>query len=314
MILDKGHSLDYLQSWKDGTIKQGSRIGNTLLDQHISLKENELGFVLGIPNVGKTHLWMWYALCDSLANGTIWDMCALENRPGISMVRLVQMKAGKYLNKMTQEELYKHHAWIDRHFNFYDHTLVYTHKELLKMFSDSNSTRCFIDPYTGLKRDYGHQGNYNFLNDAFEWKQKNKSLYVSLHTRSEAGGRKYPKGHDFEGFTMPPYPSLCEGGQPFENRADLWITIHRMVAHERLRSTAEVHCQKVKETETGGSVTIMGHPLMLDFNGGLGFTIGGVNPIQEIQQAKLNEQNYKSGNLDFNKINEELDLTDDLPF
>ena len=41
-----------------------------------------------------------------------------------------------------------------------------------------------------------------------------------------------------------------------------------------------IHVYKVKDKETGGRPTNIGEPLGFDFNNGLGFTIGGKNPLK----------------------------------
>ena len=41
----------------------------------------------------------------------------------------------------------------------------------------------------------------------------------------------------------------------------------------------EIHVLKIKNKITGGSPTMLGDPLRFDYNNGLGFTLGGVNPL-----------------------------------
>ena len=290
MILDKGHSLEYLEDWQDGKIPMGKGLGNKFTDQYIRFKDNQLNFILALDNLGKTHFMLWYFLCLSLKYGIVWDICAMENTPNSSMRRLIQMKGGEPVERMSRDKMYECHKWVDRHFNFFNHELVYKHDDLLKMFKDSNSNACFIDPYTGLRRDYGHVGNYNFLHDAREFVNSEKTLYTSLHTRTEAASRFYPKGHDLEGYVLPPFKALCEGGQPFANRADDFFTLHRHPSHPNFRYMTELHIQKIKETETGGQQTLSGEPLVFEFNRGNGFTIGGIDILREIERHNNYEE------------------------
>ena len=60
--------------------------------------------------------------------------------------------------------------------------------------------------------------------------------------------------------------------------------------------TTEVYIRKIKDTETGGAVSPIDDPLDFEFNSGLGFTIGGQNPLNnyvkndlELSQLPLNE-------------------------
>ena len=302
MILDKGHGLRYLEDWKDDKIEQGRGLGNQILDQYLVYKENQLNFVLALDNLRKTHWMLWYFLCLSVKYGLVWDICAMENTPNSSMRRLVEMKCGKRLKYMTNEELYKTHSWVDRHFNFLDHRIMYNYEELFEIFRESHSDGCFIDPFTALSRKYTHEGNYEFLHAAREFVNRHKTIYTSLHTRTEAGQREYPRGHDLEGYIKPPHKSHCEGGQSFANRCDDFLVLHRHPSHPHYRYKTELHIVKVKETETGGSPTISGEPVVFEFNSGLGFTIGGQDILRKIEQSKtpIEVKNY------YEKENDEL--------
>jgi hypothetical protein len=61
----------------------------------------------------------------------------------------------------------------------------------------------------------------------------------------------------------------------------------------------EVHVVKVKETETGGSPTLSGTPVIFEFNSGLGFTIGGKDILRNINKELPQLKNY------YEKDNEE---------
>ena len=46
---------------------------------------------------------------------------------------------------------------------------------------------------------------------------------------------------------------------------------------------SQVRVEKIKDKETGGTPTL-DEPLCFDYNGGLGFTIGGNNILKNIKQ------------------------------
>jgi hypothetical protein len=45
----------------------------------------------------------------------------------------------------------------------------------------------------------------------------------------------------------------------------------------------EIHILKIKDRESGGKPTMLNEPLRFDYNNGLGFTIGGVNPLKNTE-------------------------------
>jgi len=62
MILNDGHSTNYLLDYKDGKISMGLGIG-CVLDDYIRFKRKQLNIVLGHDNVGKSYFMLWYFLC-----------------------------------------------------------------------------------------------------------------------------------------------------------------------------------------------------------------------------------------------------------
>jgi hypothetical protein len=78
-----------------------------------------------------------------------------------------------------------------------------------------------------------------------------------MHVVSSAG-RGFGKGD-----IPAPGKSDTEGGNKFANKADEFITIHRLVGNIEAYNITELHIRKVKETETGGQVTPFENPVKL---------------------------------------------------
>ena len=53
-----------------------------------------------------------------------------------------------------------------------------------------------------------------------------------------------------------------------------------MLNHPQLWMMSEVRIEKVKDKETGGKPTDLDSPMRFDWNEGMGFTIGGINPLK----------------------------------
>lgn len=291
MILNNGHSTNYLNDFKEGKIVLGQGIGCEL-DTYLRFKRKQLNIVLGHDNVGKSYWMEWYFLCLNLVNGLSCTVWMGENSSGQVMRDLIQFSSGKYLKDLSYNELRHHESKVESLFKFVDNSKLYTPEQLLDLFSSSKSDYFFIDPFTGLDRDMSHEGNYRFLNNARQFcNTENKTIYLSTHPNSESGrsGMIYPQDHHWFGHLKPPLKAHIEGGKPFLNRCDDMIVIHRLVKHQDMKYQTMINIDKIKDQDTGGQQTELNVPLLFDFNKGLGFTVGSVNPLVKFQNEKIKD-------------------------
>jgi len=291
MITNQNEINQYLQDYHSGKIAKGLDTGLLKLDDSLRFKTGQLTIINGLDNVGKTIWILWYYLTLSVKHNLKWCIYSGENKAGQLVRQLIQFYSGQYLNKMELSEIFRIEIIIKGWFTFISNEKQYESKELFKIFAGEDYQGCLIDPFTGMKREYTHAANYDFLNEAREFTNvTDKSVYVNTHVVSEAARRTYPEGHDYAGYTSPPSKSQSEGGQPFGNRTDDFLTIHRLVGHPLRNFITEVYIRKIKDTETGGKVTPIDDPLDFEFNSGLGFTMDGQNILN---QTKINDNQLK---------------------
>lgn len=293
MLVKKENITGYLESYQKGLIREGLGIGCEL-DDYLRFKKGSFNVILGHDNVGKTYWRLWYYLCLAVKHNKKFCIWSGENKAGQLVRDLVQWYSGKRVKDMLPSELYRYQDEVLQWFTFVDNSNVYTYEDLLKVFSEEPYDGCLIDPYTGLKRKYTHEANYEFLNQSREWVNKNQiTLDICTHPVSGAGrgaDSYYPKGHERAGHLKPPRKDDTEGGKPFPNRCDDFYTVHRIADSATLRFYTEVYVEKVKDVETGGKRTLKDLPVMHEYNFGLGFKVGGINPLTE---------EYKIGNPDY---------------
>lgn len=323
MILKDGHADKYLKQYMDGLIPMGLDIGSSLMDQHLRFKRGQMNFVLGLDNVGKTFVVLWYFLSLSVRHDLKWCIWSGENKPYIQFRQLMQMLSGKDIKELTEEEREHYKSLINNWFKFIDVNKMYNHRDLIKIFKESDADGFLIDPLTGLNHDRrinGFDRNYIISNEMRKFcNATRKTVYIALHPVTEAARNKYPKGHELEGHVQIPHRSMAEGGQAFANRADDFIVIHRYVQHQHHRYTTLMEVSKVKDTETGGQPTVMGYPIRLDFNYGKGFKIGLDNPLEDWRQSQIKDSMIKP-NEKFESAKDSLidnsifEQEDDLPF
>ena len=295
MILKQTEINDYLQDYHAGKISMGLGIGCKGLDDALRYKQGQFTIINGLDNVGKTIAELWYMLALSMKHNNTWIVYSGENKGGQLVRQLIQFMTGKYLTDLKLSEVFHAELQIKEWFTFVDNNKLYKSTELFKIFADGDYNGGLIDPFTGMNREYTHAANYDFLNESRLFcNSTNKSLSVNTHVVSEAARRTYGDGHEYAGYPFPPSKSQSEGGQPFGNRCDDFKTYHRLVGHPSMGTKTMLFIRKIKDTETGGKVSAIDEPVLLDFNNGLGFTIDDINPLtsvvaSEIIQAPIEE-------------------------
>ena len=284
-MLSKGIHAKYLLDYKHGKIKQGLGI-DCHLDKHIRFKPKQLNIILGHDNVGKSYFVFWYFLVLALKHDLKFCLWAGENQYGQVMRDLIQMYSGIPFKDLHDNQINNYYAFLEQYFDFIDNSKLYTPEQLLEEFNKTDADCCLIDPYTGLNRQYGYEGNYEFLNMARQFvNETGKTIYINTHPTSESGrqGNLFPKGHMWEGHLKPPMAAYVEGGKSFLNRCDDFITIHRLTKHESMKYVTLISVDKIKDSDTGGEQTLLEDYIFCDFNSGLGFELYGVNPLNKLR-------------------------------
>ena len=286
-ILKDGYGINNIYAYHKGEIKQGLDIGLPLMDKHIRFKPGQFVMINGLDNVGKTYFIIWYFLCLSMKHDLKWCIWSGENETWQMKRDLMTMIEGVNFKSIKFEKITQLSTMIDQWFTFIDNRKLYSHKEVLKIFQNQDVHGCLIDPFTGLNHDRRinqFERNYQFCNDVREFCNKTKkTIYVNTHPQTEAARRVYGLEHRLKGYIQSPKKSDTEGGQAFANRCDDFITIHRLTNHDKLWMLTEFHVRKIKDKETGGDMTFLDEPLRLDYNGGLGFTIGGYGALKKLR-------------------------------
>lgn len=324
MILKSGHSRQYLIDVRNGKIKEGLGLNSTIFDQHVRYKQGQMNMVLGTDNVGKSYAVIWYALAISSHHDVKWTIWMGEDEPGETMINLIQMYSGKPYQYLTEDEIVGYELKIENWFQFVDPKLSYSPAELMKIFEESNSDAFILDPFTGLKRGFGHSDNYEFLNMVREFcNSRNKTVYITLHPSTESGRSSglHIKDSEFEGHIKPPKKADAEGGQAFANRADDFWILHRYTQHDAYKTITMLHVVKNKRNRTGGSPTGKDTPIYMEFNNGLGFLVEGNDLIKrpERKPSPLSRPNPMPQEIQnfyevLDKDDEFKPIDDDVPF
>jgi len=284
-MLSKGIHNKYLLDYKNGKIKQGLKI-DCKLDEFLVYKQKQVNIILGHDNVGKSYFIFWYFLTLALKHDLKFCIWAGENQYGQILRDMIQMYTGVNFKELNENLIRKYSAYLEQYFDFIDNSKLYTPKQLLDEFNKSDADGFLIDPFTGLQRQYGYEGNYEFLNMTRQFvNETGKTIYINTHPTSESGrqGNLFQKGHMWEGHLRPPMAAYVEGGKSFLNRCDDFITIHRLVKHESMKYVTLISVDKIKDVDTGGKQTLLDDYIFCDFNRGLGFELYGINPLLKMR-------------------------------
>lgn len=285
-ILKKGSDNDYLLDYRHDRIPLGLGIGCDL-DNHIRFKRGQYNGVLGGNNVGKTYFMAWYFLCLAVKHRLKFGLWMDENKKGRVMRDLIQWYTGRPFKTLSDDEILKAAEVIECYFFFIDNKKLYSPDELLELFESKSPDAVLLDPFNQLNRPVGYSENVPFIRKLKHWcKTTDTALYLTMHpnTETQRKSSQYPEGHEWAGQPMMPLKHNAEGGSTFSNMSDDWINLNRLNKLESMKYYTMVDIDKVKDVDTGGSITNTETYLLFYFNNGLGFTINGTNPLEEVQR------------------------------
>lgn len=278
---------DFLADWDQesknledlvaGNIQIGLDTGYKQLDKHFRYKRGNLVIVNGFDNVGKTTMILWLAMISAVRHKWKWMIYTAENS-NLSVIReLTMFYCCKPLDETTEAERAEALVFIKAHFkllspnDMMDYELL--KKRVVKSYSQWKFDAMIIDPYNSLddsKASNSHQFNYSVLTDIKIWGRVNDvSVWINMHAVTSAA-----RTLDGDGYVQMPNRYATEGGVKSANKADEFITLHRITNHEdpERRKITMLSVEKIKETITGGSPTIKNQPILLQWtNGGSSF-------------------------------------------
>lgn len=330
---------EYLQQVRDGTLKQGLTTGSPYLDEYFLFKEGNLVMTNGHDNTGKSVFTWWLLLLAALYHNWKGIIFSSENTLGAFMRKMIQFYWGKPLHgkyAMSDTEYQIAKRFIESHFSLIKaQEDLYNYKDIINMVKKAKKSSRYdygmIDPYNSLKIDLSgfsklstHEYHYEALSEIKSFGQQNNfGWFINHHAvtaalRAKDGEKKYP---------VAPQKADTEGGGKVSNKADDFITIHRITQHPTDWMVTELHVRKIKDTETGGRVTPIDSPVKFEmYKGGCAFIErredGGrnIDPVQEwhIKNGTMQQELYeldKQVNNSFNgHPNKVIDINGWIPY
>jgi hypothetical protein len=290
----------YLQQVIDGTLQMGLTTGFPTLDEYFVWKEGNLVMVNGIDNVGKSEIvWYLFLLC-AMYHGWRFIIFSSENSLGAFMRRMIQLYWGKPLHghfAMNRDEYIIAKKFIEDHFTLIKaQEDLYNYKDIINLVKIARSEGDYkfglIDPYNSLKIDLSgysklntHEYHYEAISEIKSYGQQNNFGWAVTHhavtaaLRMRDSEKKYP---------VAPRKEDTEGGGKVPNKADDFITAHRLTQHPTEWMITELHVRKIKDTDTGGKPTPIDQPVKFErYKGGYAYCEWleggqrGIDPVSE---------------------------------
>ena len=285
MIINSSEIFKRLLDIKHGRVKEGLKIGVPDIDEYLRYKQGNFNLLIGHANVGKTTVILYLFVIWALKHKKRFLIWSSENTPQSIQRKIIEFKMHKPITKAEDAEIKDALEWSDSYFKIIDVEELYTYKELLeeaKAIKDAwDYDAILIDPYNSLIKDKqlykevgGHEYDYQVSTEFRLFAKKNNiTLFLNAHGVTEALRKLHPKGHDYEGLSMPLSMASVEGGGKWGNRCDDLICIHRYTSHPTDWIYSNLFVLKVKEMETGGRCTPFDEPIKLKMEkNNIGFT------------------------------------------
>lgn len=297
---------EYLNQVRSGTLQMGLSTGCPTLDEYFLFKQGNFVHINGIDNTGKTEVVWWLELLAAMYHGWRGVIFSSENTLGAFMRRMIQFYWGKPISgdyAMNQKEYEVAKAFIEKHFLLIKaQEDLYNYKDIINLcriaLSEGQYHFGMIDPYNSLKTDLSgfsklntHEYHYEALSELKSFGQKNSfGWFVTHHAvtaalRQRDADKKYP---------IAPRKEDTEHGGKVANKADDFVTIHRLTQHPTDWMITEFHIRKIKDTETGGRPSGLDAPVKFErYRGGYAYRefddatrATGIDPIAEWHKKK----------------------------
>lgn len=246
-----------LENFRSGVkLAHTTRFGD--FDEYFRWKKGDINVVIGYGNHGKTTFWLQMMLTKSIYDGWKWAIFSPENFPANDFYDdLVEMYAGKWLDKMTEEEYVNACGFINDHI-FYvypenEHDIESIHEKFRYLILKKGCDGVMIDPFNQLdktQKPYERDDQYisNILKDIKRFSLLNAVSYnIIMH----------PKNPTYNNDKSLPVVDMYDiaGGAMTGNKSDQIISYYRPNFHmDKNDPNVQVHIQKLKRRRTGGKL------------------------------------------------------------
>lgn len=275
---------EYELSVINGTLEMGLPTGLNGLNKHWMFKKHHLVFFIGSDNSGKSFVLWYLSILAAKFHGWKFILHSAENRDGGIRKKLKEFYLGKSIKLMDDEELTKAHEFVQEHYRIISSKQMHTVEDFLikcELLIDEGfeATVVIGEPWNSFdipSNMDSYRNNLHALNLLRVFKENYCSVWVADHVNTAATRAK-----DEEGYPLAPDKYAVEMGAMKNNKTDEAIILHRLGTHPFKKRELQIHVQKIRDEETGGSKTDKGVPVIIEMETDYcGYKSNGINPIK----------------------------------
>lgn len=226
------------------------------MDKFFRWKKGEINLFVGYANHGKTTLVLQMMLTKSWLDGWKWAIFSPENFPATDFYDdLIEMYAGKWLNRMTIDEYSEAAHFIDKHI-FYvypedSHDIHSINEKFRYLVLKKGIDGVLIDPWNQLdhiQKPYQREDQYlsEALKDVKRFALLNVVSYnIIAHPvkQQRDSDKSYPPVDMYD----------IAGGAAWANKSDNIVSYYRPNHHvDKISPEVQIFIQKIKRRRTGG--------------------------------------------------------------
>lgn len=273
-----------------GLLQMGLSTSIPKLDEHWMFKKNTLVWLAARDNVGKSFIFWYFSVLAAMLHGWKILMYAKENGDGSVRKKIKEFYIGKSIKLFDEEDHRLARDFVNTHYRFFTAKRMHTAADWLmkcEIIYDEGFEYDVVvgDPYNAFDLPLGENQytvNLRSLNQLQTFKENYSAVWITDHITSTSA-----RGRASDGSMEVPSKHDVEYGQMKPNKCDDFIIAHRNLKDQTTKWTTEIHVDKIKSTETGGSPTPKDQPVMLLANKDLcGFSSNGIDPIKEFWERK----------------------------
>lgn len=265
-----------LYRWYLGEREENWSVGWKELDNYMPWKRPQLHVHMGHDNVGKTFTATFFMVQAAIMHGWPATILAIENQTDKMIRDIMSFAAGKPVMSMSQQEFSFYNDFAVSYFDFIT-PASYTVDQTLSMLDEVQQRKSIknvmIDPYNSLAKTgtsvYAHDTDAAAKIMLYSH-TRNVNIWLNVHTTTGARRQYYEEGHEYAGLLKKPNKGDVEMGAVWQNKADYLSIGHRFINHPDAteRATTLISVEKVKDSETGGSIHPHGEDFSIRLKGG----------------------------------------------
>lgn len=327
IISTREDESEWLNMVFSNNVPQGLGIGSAEFDNHYRLKKQTITGFFGMDNVGKTTFYLFLVICYAKKHGVNFLIFCRENEASSVRQSLIELYLGNYAHQSTPEAQKEASDFCYKYFDIVKLSTDVDMDSFIPLaemiYSKKSYYACFLDPYNAVQHDQSPKANYSFLDSLRKFQRKHDtSFHLSMHISTDKARNWVYGGKDtIETFEMSvvsvsgqpkiPRKNFVEGGQPIANKLDDIIIVHRLQKVDELSNYTLIAVDKVKESRTGGRVSLE-NPIMFEKKRGFISFIdsSGINPMVK----KVIDPIIKKEVLPFATPEQAFDPMDEIPF